>query len=102
MFCVQNGNHQMKKADLFALVLASSEGHRLRLSMSDLFLKIFHMIGLIQAKVVKDRKPALSRGWELDTETSTNKRSALDKICHVMYVIHDTNFGEEQREGLNF
>lgn len=74
--------------DLSELVSASSKGGRFRLFMSSLFLNILHMMGVIQAKVVKDRKPALSRGWDLDMETPTSIRSAPDKMFYNSHRSH--------------
>lgn len=51
--------------DLAAFTSAPSRGEIFRLSRSSLFLKMAHIMGVIQAKVVKDRNPALSTGWDL-------------------------------------
>lgn len=51
------------------LTSASSKGESLRPSKSSLLLKKAHIMGVIQANVVKDRKPALSTGWGLQQGT---------------------------------
>lgn len=68
-------------SDLSPLVSATSKGDKLTELMSSLFLNMAHIMGVIQAKVVKDRKPALSTGWDLDMQTPLNIRSVMGKIC---------------------
>lgn len=54
-----------KATHLSPLVSATSNGERLREDKSSLFLNMAHIMGVIQAKVVNDKKPALSTGWDL-------------------------------------
>lgn len=79
------GPHESARrvSDLSPLVSATSKGDRLRQLMSSLFLNMAHIMGVIQAKVVKDRKPALSRGWDLDIETSPNINSTVGQIHNI-------------------
>lgn len=59
------------KPDLVVLTSASSKGESLRLSQSSFLLNAAHIMGVTQAKVAKDRKPALSTGWGLQEGTTT-------------------------------
>ena len=69
------GRHESARrvSDLSPLASATSKVDRLRELMSSLFLNKAHIMGVIQAKVVKDRKPALSKGWDLDMENAMGK-----------------------------
>lgn len=81
-------------SDLSPLVSAMSIGDRLRALMSSLFLNTDHIMGVIQAKVEKDRKPALSTGWDLDMKIPLNISSASTVFVykHVLglKIIHQT------------
>lgn len=58
-------SQRFRRPDLAVFTAALSKGERFRLSRSSLFLKRAHIMGVIQAKVAKDRKSALSTGWDL-------------------------------------
>lgn len=61
---------------LSPLVSATSNGERVREHMSSLFLNMAHIMGVIQAKVANDMKPALSTGWDLHI-----RNGILTSIC---------------------
>lgn len=65
-YVVFKSEYNMKRKDLCALVSAISKGDNFSSEMSSLFLKMDHIKGVILAKVMKDRKPALSTGWGLN------------------------------------
>lgn len=69
-------------SDLSPLVSATSNADRPREDMSSLFLNMAHIMGVIQAKVVKDRKPALSTGWDLDRKNKHCERCE-EKLLNV-------------------
>lgn len=91
--------------DLSVFTSAPSKGESFRLSKSSLFLKTAHIMGVIQAKMVKDRNPALSTGWDLSQERtghqscSEEDNQVVGKQC--VDGGEDTHCGEEKRMGFN-
>lgn len=71
------------KSDLVVLTSDSSKGESLRPFQSSLLLNAAHIMDVIQAKVAKDRKPALSTGWGLQEGTTPHQHRKLGNYTRI-------------------